>query len=97
MACFYKENYFKVVICSCLAERKIMDETSPTSYDFSTSVFYVDFNFIDRQLPLHAPPPRLHYSTFWRSVSKRVYSKHTEEIIRAAKARSPMYAIDDYK
>jgi hypothetical protein len=41
------------------------------------------FNITDlensHQLPSPSPPPKLHYSTFWRSVARRIYYKHLEE------------------
>ena len=36
-----------------------------------------------------APPPRLHYSTFWKSISRRIYDKFTDEMVLSARAMSP--------
>jgi hypothetical protein len=30
-------------------------------------------------VPANAPPPRLHYTTFWRSLTRRVYCKQMNE------------------
>ena len=36
-----------------------------------------------------APPPRLHYSTFWKSISRRMYDKFTDDMVLSARAMSP--------
>ena len=36
-----------------------------------------------------APPPRLHYSTFWKSISRRMYDKFTDDMVLSARALSP--------
>ena len=30
-------------------------------------------------LPVHAPPPKLHYSTWWRKITRRLYEDAHEE------------------
>ena len=35
-----------------------------------------------------APPPRLHYSTFWKSIVRRIYDTRTEATILTARAMS---------
>ena len=54
----------------------------------SVTVFYVHSQS-ETRLPSPAPPPKLHYSTFWRSVGKRIYILHMEEVMQSAKALSP--------
>ena len=39
----------------------------------------------DRYLPVNSPPPKLHYSTFWRSLSRRIYHKRQQERRKAAR------------
>ena len=39
----------------------------------------------DRHLPVNPPPPKLHYSTFWRSLSRRIYHKRQQERRKAAR------------
>ena len=36
----------------------------------------------------NAPPPKLHFSTFWRSVSRRIYNKHKAGIIVEAQEQA---------
>ena len=50
----------------------------------SIIVFYVN----SKTFPSPAPPPRLHYSTFWRSIARRIYNLHTEAAILTARAMS---------
>ncbi len=33
-------------------------------------------------LPWNAPPPKLHYSTWWRSVTKRIYRANASSVMR---------------
>jgi hypothetical protein len=42
-----------------------------------------------RRLPVAAPPPRLHYITFWRSIGRRMYNKHQDDMIQSAREMSP--------
>ena len=51
------------------------------------TVFYIDCGYESR-LPTPAPPPRRHFTTFWRSVSRRICDKETDELIRSARANS---------
>ena len=57
------------------------------------TVLYIDCEFESR-LPTPAPPPRRHYTTFWRSVSRRICDKETDELIRSARAMSAKSGID---
>jgi hypothetical protein len=43
----------------------------------------------NRRLPCPAPPPKLHYTTFWKSVTKRIYYKRNEELQQSARKSSP--------
>ena len=36
-------------------------------------------------LPSPAPPPKLHYTTFWKSLTRRAYHKRQQEIQRLAR------------
>jgi hypothetical protein len=51
-------------------------------------VRFVSFASTKFQLQPNAPPPRLHYSTFWRSVSKRIYDRNKSCMIVEARAHS---------
>jgi hypothetical protein len=41
------------------------------------SIIYFELSGLENahQVPSSAPPPKLHYSTFWRSMTRRVYFK----------------------
>ena len=41
------------------------------------------------QIPSSAPPPKLHYTTFWRSVARRIYNRRFEETRQ--NQREPIY------
>jgi hypothetical protein len=38
-----------------------------------------------RRLRFPAPPPRLHYTTFWKWLTRRIYAKHREAIVQDAR------------
>ena len=60
----------------------------PAPQPASITVFRIEYEPA-RFLPNPAPPPRLHYSTFWRSVAKRIYRMRSDEIKLAARSLSP--------
>ena len=60
----------------------------PAAQPASITVFRIEYEPA-RFLPNPAPPPRLHYSTFWRSVAKRIYRMRSDEIKLAARSLSP--------
>ncbi len=44
-----------------------------------TVIYFHTENFDSTStLPRPAPPPKQHYSTFWRSVTRRIYRKESE-------------------
>jgi hypothetical protein len=45
------------------------------------------FIFADHsRLPSPAPPPKLHYSTWWRSITRRIYQANVSSGIKKQKA-----------
>lgn len=47
------------------------------------AIYVFDLCHIQRRLdllPANAPPPRLHYTTFWRSLTKKIYNKRLKYI-----------------
>ena len=57
------------------------------------TVFYIDCEYESR-LPTPAPQPRRHYTTFWRSFSRRICDEETGELIRSATAVNAKSGID---
>ena len=50
------------------------------------TIFHIDYDpDRERRLPNPAPPPKLHYTTFWRSIGKRAYHQNQDKIIRSAR------------
>jgi hypothetical protein len=53
----------------------------PISTSPKNTAVHFDFSMYDpeqsRRLPNPAPPPKLHYATFWRSVTRRMVYKHS--------------------
>jgi hypothetical protein len=43
-------------------------------------------------LPCPAPPPKLHYSTWWRSVARRIYRANASSVMKKLKARMQSHA-----
>ncbi len=39
------------------------------------------------QLPHPAPPPRLHYATWWRCIGRKIYSRHIQSIKDGSRRR----------
>jgi hypothetical protein len=72
-----------------LAEREIDAQLKKDSTAVD-QVIVIDFaSFEPHQqyrLPIPAPPPRLHFTTFWRSLTRRMYAKHHDEMILAARS-----------
>ena len=56
---------------------------------FSKSTSSTVFVYFDpepsRRLPCPAPPPKLHYSTFWRGLTKRIHYKRSKEAMQLAR------------
>ena len=61
---------------------------APCATTTSTTVFRIEYD-PSRPLPIPAPPPRRHYSVFWRSIAQRIFHKRAEEAIMSARALSP--------
>jgi hypothetical protein len=61
----------------------------------ATAYVHFDLSMYDpessRRLPNPAPPPKLHYSTFWRSVTRRIYQKRAREAMQLARESSPVF------
>ena len=51
----------------------------------STTVFVCFDPEPSRRLPCPAPPPKLHYSTFWRGLTRRIYHKRSKEAMQLAR------------
>ncbi len=55
----------------------------------ASSAVYFYFNIRDHEpsrcLPHPAPPPKLHYSTFWRGVTRRIFRKRLTECMQLAR------------
>jgi hypothetical protein len=59
---------------------------SPSSKSCPTVIIFNTQNFGPfRCLPCPAPPPKLHFSTFWRSLTRRLYFKRVAEMKQAAR------------
>ena len=80
-------NNNKVATWSCLRQKK--QYRYAISKKKSQSAPSSVYSQSETRLPSPAPPPKSHYSTFWRSVGKRIYILHMEEIMQSAKALSP--------
>ena len=61
---------------------------APCATTTSTTVFRIEYD-PSKPLPIPAPPPRRHYSVFWRSIAQRIFHKRAEETIMSARALSP--------
>ena len=62
--------------------------TSPDLKAVSITVFRIEYDPA-KLLPQPAPPPKLHYSTFWRTIARKIYDRRAEELILSARALSP--------
>ena len=91
-----------ISICSCdslesfqnCIEGRYHDASWKESHPQSdVTLFYIQYD-PERLLQTPAPPPKLHYSTFWRSIGRKIYYKRNEEMIMAARALSPKLMID---
>ena len=87
------ENVFQIYmesLCCTLSESETTSkhvEPSPSNSKITTVHF--DISMYDpensRRLPNPAPPPKLHYATFWRSVTRRIYYKNSSEAMQRAR------------
>ncbi len=67
----------------------IMDSTSTVTYFYMESLGPA----CTSPCPLHnPPPPKLHYSTFWKSVTKKMYKQKMQESRQMARSCSLMHA-----
>ena len=68
------------------ANDALLDETN----QFKDSISTVTVTYFHMEpactLPSPAPPPKLHYSTFWRSVTRRIYQQNKQALKQMAQA-----------
>ena len=79
---------FKLIWKQCQDEICREKAISYIRYAAGITTFCIEFEPL-RRLPNPAPPPKLHFSTFWRSVAKKIFHKRAEERILSARALSP--------
>ena len=62
-----------------------------------STVVYFDFSIYDpeasRRLPSPAPPPKLHYATFWRAVTRRICHKRLMEAKQQSRESAPQIQV----
>ncbi len=84
---------FQMCVGSMNGGRESVKSTGDEAH--AASYVYFDVSFYDpessRRLPNPAPPPKLHYSTFWRSVTRRIYQKRAREAKQLARESSPVF------
>ena len=56
--------------------------------DSGIFVFQFVLHSSEYRLRSDAPPPKLHYSTFWRSITRRMYNQHSSIVIAEARKQS---------
>ena len=73
----------------CCAHEVVHTETrKQLETDLCSPYSVTKFNVNRNSFVNPVPPPRLHYSTFWKSIVKRVYDTRTESMILTARAMS---------
>ena len=64
----------------------------------STHIVVIDLSIYDPEirmrLPYPAPPPKLHFRTFWRSRARRLLHKHELEVKHQAKMEASVRMSD---
>ena len=80
------------------ARVKSMEVEAQSAKPISTTVYF-ELELYDpdpsQRLPNPAPPPKMHYATFWRVVTRKIYNKRLTETMQVA--REPITARKDYK
>ena len=86
LAAHMHENY-ELRTCKCsLGNTSVASGLFEIRHDHQVTQFVIGEPARLLRLPYPAPPPKLHYSTWWRSVSRRLYRAHASSVLKKFQA-----------